>query len=133
MQPDYILIRLHLYFWRHACDGPVWECRYELYEPLRQLWRQYAAGIMEDCKSIEERLWDMDYHGAEMKVVRCKDPRHVGVHGVVLKSSRVAFHILSKRNKLHVISKAGSTFELELDGVRVVQLQSPDKLNSQPM
>lgn len=116
---------------QHLYDLPAKQCRFDIFRPLHSTWTRMAthiSGQMEkdsmrdDAKGVgaEERLDQMDWHGAFVTVVRCRSPALCGVEGIVVKHSSKALHVISPANKLHILPLVGTTFQATV-GHHVVQ------------
>lgn len=103
---------------------------YEDFEQLRQLWREYMIRFMkleEDIEVIEEQNWKnfnllltkADYHGAEMTVVRSKNPSLVGITGTCIMDTKATFKLLCKDNKARTIPKNESVFQINVKNIEV--------------
>ncbi|XP_026234775.1 ribonuclease P protein subunit p29 [Anabas testudineus] len=96
--------------------------RYELFLPLHQLWRQYIVDLCGGLKPtsspqfVQQKLLKADFHGAIITVVRSKCPSYVGTTGILVQEFKHVFKIITKENKLKVIPKRNSVFEVELNG-----------------
>eukprot|EP00128_Syssomonas_multiformis_P000253 Colp12_sorted_trinity150504_noHs@20595 len=96
--------------------------KYEIYEPLRQLWLQYmktALGLPGSAnpKTCGERLLKADLHGCNVTVTRSKCPSYVGLHGTILQETEQTFNIITKEDRLLCIPKANSIFTFAIEGL----------------
>eukprot|EP00850_Spirogloea_muscicola_P009410 SM000052S17802 [mRNA] locus=s52:641933:643746:- [translate_table: standard] len=94
---------------------------YELYMPLHNLWAAYMRRLMESCRGVllQQRLYGADLHGANISVVRAKDPSLVGVSGIVVKDMQRSFHIVARDDTVKVVPKDGAVFCLSVDSLKV--------------
>ncbi|XP_074522816.1 ribonuclease P protein subunit p29 isoform X2 [Halichoeres trimaculatus] len=96
--------------------------RYELFLPLHQLWRRYITDLCggltssSSPQSVQLKLLRADFHGAIISVVRSKCPSYVGTTGILVQEFRHVFKIITKEDKLKVIPKRNSVFEVEING-----------------
>ncbi|XP_032394148.1 ribonuclease P protein subunit p29 [Etheostoma spectabile] len=96
--------------------------RYELFLPLHELWRQYVIDLCGGLKPtsspqlVQQKLLKADFHGAIITVVRSKCPSYVGTTGILVQEFKHIFKIITKENKLKVIPKRNSVFEVEING-----------------
>lgn len=60
------------------------ERKYSIYEPLCELWKQYARSLKAQGGPFAARVLKMDLHGAPVKVSRSKDPSLVGIQGILI-------------------------------------------------
>ena len=88
---------------------------------------QYAEGICSGSRRVEEQLISADLHGCYLRIVTCKEPRHIGLCGIVIKDSGKLFHIITQDNRVHSINKPGSIFETSIGADSIVQFNG-DKL-----
>uniref|UniRef100_A0A7S0RUB3 Uncharacterized protein n=1 Tax=Pyramimonas obovata TaxID=1411642 RepID=A0A7S0RUB3_9CHLO len=123
-------------------------CEYSLYEPLHDKWCEYveqllsnAPGVMSSDTECLPQLATVDLHGSQMRVVRSKEPSRVGVEGLVVMDTCKTFHIISRENRLHVVPKTGSIFEMKFKNRRfaihgnnlvVAQQAQQASMNKQP-
>uniref|UniRef100_UPI0037E860EA ribonuclease P protein subunit p29 isoform X2 n=1 Tax=Semicossyphus pulcher TaxID=241346 RepID=UPI0037E860EA len=95
--------------------------RYELFLPLHGLWRQYIIDLCSGLKPtspqfVQQKLLKADFHGAIITVVRSKCPSYVGMTGILVQEFKHVFKIITKEDKLKVIPKRNSIFEVEING-----------------
>ncbi|CAJ1048580.1 ribonuclease P protein subunit p29 isoform X1 [Xyrichtys novacula] len=95
--------------------------RYELFLPLHELWRQYIIDLCglkptSSPQSVQQKLLKADFHGAIITVVRSKCPSYVGTTGILVQEFKHVFKIITKEDKLKVIPKRNSVFEVEING-----------------
>ncbi|KAA8585694.1 hypothetical protein FQN60_004388 [Etheostoma spectabile] len=65
---------------------------------------------------VQQKLLKADFHGAIITVVRSKCPSYVGTTGILVQEFKHIFKIITKENKLKVIPKRNSVFEVEING-----------------
>lgn len=96
--------------------------KYELFLPLHELWKQYIIdlcnGLAPTCNPqfVQGKLLKADFHGAIIKVVRSKCSSYVGLTGILVQEFKHVFKIITKEDKLKVIPKRKSVFEVEING-----------------
>ena len=95
--------------------------RREIFEPLSELWKKYASGLLEglllpppygggggdgsEAKIVaaeaegERRMRATDLHGAEVRVDACSCPSSVGVTGVVVRDSARTLRLISSSRR----------------------------------
>nr|XP_020510142.1 ribonuclease P protein subunit p29-like [Labrus bergylta] len=97
--------------------------RYELFLPLHELWRKYiidlcgGANRLSNPQFLQQKLVKADFHGAIISVVRSKCPSYVGMTGILVQEFKHVFKIITKEDKLKVIPKRNSVFEMEINGL----------------
>ncbi len=97
------------------------ECRYEVYKGLNRLWRGYVREVLglggrnpsardrdegrgeAKAKQISAQhhgavLASLDFHGAELEVVRCGCVGRVGTKGVVVRDTKFTFVVVTERD-----------------------------------
>jgi ribonuclease P protein subunit POP4 len=83
--------------------------RFDIYAPLHQLWLGYMAEILGlragrstfvTPQSVGPVLASADFHGALVKVVRCRCVGRVGCEGIVVKDTKFTFEVVTKANQL---------------------------------
>ncbi|XP_071403300.1 ribonuclease P protein subunit p29 [Centroberyx affinis] len=96
--------------------------RYELFLPLHNLWRQYIIDLCNGLKPssspqfVQQKLLKADFHGAIITVVRSRCPSYVGTTGILVQEFKHVFKIITKEDRLKVIPKRNSVFEVEING-----------------
>jgi len=93
--------------------------KYALFEPLYRLWIGYMREILGDDvyrggADCAHKLAGAEFTGAEMEVVRSGCVSRVGLRGIVIKDSRHAFELITKKNQVKLIPKEGSVFRVEV-------------------
>ncbi|KAH6660994.1 Rof/RNase P-like protein [Truncatella angustata] len=93
--------------------------KYHIYEPLNRLWAGYIREILGNelytgCQGAAAKLAAADYHGAQIQVCRSRNPGRVGLSGIVIKDSKFTFEIVTKMNKVKVVPKEGTTFQVNV-------------------
>lgn len=91
---------------------------YEIYEPLHKMWIGYmweilgmreGAQAFVTAQSAGSKLTSADYHGAEVTVVRSRCVGMVGLNGIVVRDTKFAFQIITKKNELKSKRISGNT------------------------
>ncbi|KAM7015667.1 ribonuclease P protein subunit p29 [Tautogolabrus adspersus] len=96
--------------------------RYEMFLPLHELWKQYiinlcgGANRLSNPQFLQQKLVKADFHGAIISVVRSKCPSYVGMTGILVQEFKHVFKLITKEDKLKVIPKRNSVFEVEING-----------------
>ncbi|KAK8081003.1 Ribonuclease P protein subunit p29 [Apiospora hydei] len=98
-------------------DVPKDGRRYAVFEPLKKLWIGYMREVLGSHlytggPTCAAKLCAAEYHGAEVEVTRSGCPSRVGLKGIVIKDSKFAFEIITRKNELKLIPKEGTMFRL---------------------
>ncbi|KAK7955803.1 uncharacterized protein PG986_005025 [Apiospora aurea] len=98
-------------------DVPKEGRRYAVFEPLKKLWVGYMREVLGSHlytggPTCAAKLCAAEYHGAEVEVTRSGCPSRVGLKGIVIKDSKFAFEIITRKNELKLIPKEGTMFRL---------------------
>ncbi|KAK4454449.1 putative rRNA and tRNA processing protein [Podospora aff. communis PSN243] len=116
-------------------DVPREGQKYAVFEPLHNLWVGYIQEVLgNEIYSTGEapgaKLASADFHGAELEVVRSGCVSRVGIKGIVIKDSKFAFEIVTRKNKVKLVPKEGTVFRLEIPAPKqsgVDQVDAPAK------
>lgn len=107
-------------------DIPEEHQKYELYEPLHQLWLDYMKEAvlafnpgMNNKAVLESRLLKCELHGCILTVTRSKCPSYVGTSGILLQETRNTFKIITKENQLKTIPKSQCWFMFTIDSYAI--------------
>jgi ribonuclease P protein subunit POP4 len=86
---------------------PKEEQRYEIYEPLAKMWQDYAEKVVGNgsMASAGDRLLRMDLHGAEVEVVRARDPNLVGIRGILILETANTVLVATRRGRVVTVPK----------------------------
>jgi ribonuclease P protein subunit POP4 len=88
----------------HIYDIPPEGRKYEIYQPLLELWRGYAREVIGDARPVgrdaASKLCHADFHGAELSVVRSRCVSRVGIEGIVVRDTRFAFEVITRSNEV---------------------------------
>ncbi|KAK0627298.1 Rof/RNase P-like protein [Immersiella caudata] len=100
-------------------DVPREGQKYAVFEPLHNLWVGYIQEVLgnETYSSGDApgaKLASADFHGAEVEVVRSGCVSRVGIKGIVIKDSKFAFEIITRKNRVKLVPKEGTVFRLEI-------------------
>jgi ribonuclease P protein subunit POP4 len=100
-------------------DVPRDRQKYTLFEPLHELWLGYIREILggevhTGGEGAAAKLASADFHGAGVEVVRSGCVSRVGIKGIVVKDSRFAFEVVTRRNQLKLVPKEGTVFRFEV-------------------
>ncbi|KAK4121630.1 RNase P/MRP, p29 subunit [Parathielavia appendiculata] len=100
-------------------DVPRQGQKYALFEPLHQLWLGYILEILggevyTGGEGAAAKLASADFHGALVEVVRSRCVSRVGIKGIVVKDSKFAFEVVTRRNQLKLVPKEGTVFQFEV-------------------
>ena len=83
--------------------------KYEIYEPLHQMWIGYMweiLGMVQSessyltAQSAGSKLASADFHGAELTVTRSRCVGLVGLEGIVVRDTKFTFQVVTKKNEL---------------------------------
>ncbi|KAK4236219.1 putative rRNA and tRNA processing protein [Achaetomium macrosporum] len=100
-------------------DVPRESQKYALFEPLHQLWLGYMREILGNeiytgGEGVAAKLASADFHGAGVEVVRSGCVSRVGIKGIVVKDSKFAFEIVTRKDRLKLVPKEGTVFRFEV-------------------
>lgn len=86
---------------------PKEERQFKIYEPLAQLWRDYAESVVAggDAHTSGERIIRMDFHGAEIEVRRARDPGLIGLRGILIVERANTVQVVTRKDRLVTIPK----------------------------
>lgn len=111
------------------------EHKWEVYEGLNRLWKGYfwevlglktgsgnrpvergsASGRgLVSAQNHGPLLASLDYHGAELEVVRCGCVGRVGTRGIVVRDTKFTFVVVTRRDEVRTIPKKDTVFRLEV-------------------
>lgn len=69
--------------------------------PLNTLWCSYVSRLLASDPSAEPRtLLSADLHGATISVLRSRNPQHVGVGGIVCRTTAATLHVVETDDTL---------------------------------
>ncbi|KAI1332404.1 RNase P/MRP, p29 subunit [Xylariaceae sp. FL0255] len=90
---------------------------YAVYAPLNKLWLSYIREVLGSeiyggGEGAAAKLSAADFHGADIEVARSRCPSRVGVRGIVLRDSRFAFTVVTKRDEVKLLPKEGTVFRV---------------------
>ncbi|KAK4146580.1 Rof/RNase P-like protein [Dichotomopilus funicola] len=88
---------------------------YAVFEPLHHLWLGYIREILGSeaytgGEGAAAKLASADFHGAGVEVVRSGCVSRVGIGGIVVKDSKFAFEIVTRRGARRLVPKEGTVF-----------------------
>ncbi|KAF8368586.1 hypothetical protein PRIPAC_86415 [Pristionchus pacificus] len=104
------------------------QLKYAQFEPMYQLWLQYALQMMPEVstkgKPEGDRLLRMEWLGAMLMVTEADNPSMVGLVGIVVLETKLTMQLITKKDKYLskvyssdlVIPKAGSVFQTAFRG-----------------
>ncbi|KEY66657.1 hypothetical protein S7711_01949 [Stachybotrys chartarum IBT 7711] len=100
-------------------DIPKEGQKYEIYEPLNQLWLGYAREVLDNDlytggTAAAAKLASAEFHGAEVEVSRSRCPGRVGIKGIVVRDRKFVFEIITKKRGVKVVPKEGTSFRVEV-------------------
>jgi ribonuclease P protein subunit POP4 len=109
-------------------DIPKAEQKWCIYEPLHGLWRGYVAEVIAlgdgrssfiggsggNATGALAKLASADFHGALLEVVRSRCVSRVGLRGIVVRDSKFAFVLITKRDEVKVVPKEHTMFRFEV-------------------
>ncbi|KXJ89161.1 hypothetical protein Micbo1qcDRAFT_235489 [Microdochium bolleyi] len=92
---------------------------YTTFEPLHDLWLGYVREILGNelftgGQAAAAKLASADIHGARVRVSRSSCPSRVGIEGIVVRDSRYAVQIVTKKNVVKLVPKEGTMFRVEV-------------------
>ncbi|KAK5658255.1 hypothetical protein OQA88_2230 [Cercophora sp. LCS_1] len=124
---------------RGLYDVPREGQKYALFEPLHNLWLGYIHEVLGNeiytgGEGAAAKLTSADFHGAELEVVRSVCVSRVGIKGIVIKDSKFAFEVITRKNKVKLVPKEGTVFRFEVPpptkGDQQPQAAKQDQLKS---
>ncbi|KAI6186985.1 Ribonuclease P protein subunit p29 [Aphelenchoides besseyi] len=93
------------------------ELKYEDLTDLYKLWCGYFEEIVKLTNGgLDQRLLKADYHGCLLRVADASNPSQIGLHGIVAHESRNTFQMVTRKDKVIVVPKEGTTFQFVLNG-----------------
>jgi ribonuclease P protein subunit POP4 len=94
---------------------PEAEWKYDIYEPLAELWRSYADKVITgvDAVSAGDRVLRMDLHGAVVEVVRARDPGLVGLRGILIIETANTVLVVTKKNRVLTVPKNAAIIRVD--------------------
>lgn len=97
-------------------DIPLASRKYELFEPLHELWKGYVEELFGTSNPLAftQKLLKADFHGAIITVARSKCPTFIGVSGIVAQETENVFKIITPNNALRVVPKVNSVFTIHI-------------------
>lgn len=86
-----------------------------MFEPLHRLWVGYIREILGSeaytgGEGAAAKLASADFHGAGVEVVRSGCVSRVGIEGIVVKDSKFAFEIVTRKGARKLVPKEGTVF-----------------------
>jgi ribonuclease P protein subunit POP4 len=77
-------------------------CRYELYLPMHEMWKEYARKLVHNCNDamMQARLLTADLHGVMIAVVESKSTSYMGTNGIMVRETENTFGIMTIKDKL---------------------------------
>ncbi|TPX44596.1 hypothetical protein SeMB42_g01539 [Synchytrium endobioticum] len=105
-------------------DVPKDQCKFELFEPLHQLWKEYMKDLIfgDSAPSsaspaqklqptyVLPKILKADFHGGILTVVRSKCPSYIGTSGIMFKETEHLFHLVTRQDQVKLIPKMNSVF-----------------------
>ncbi|KAF9881504.1 ribonuclease P protein subunit p29 [Colletotrichum karsti] len=93
--------------------------KYAVFEPLHRLWLGYVEEVLGSelyggGQGAAAKLSAAEFHGAEVEVSRSSCPSRVGIKGIVVKDSKFAFEIITRKNEMKIVPKEGTWFRVEI-------------------
>lgn len=88
---------------------------------MHEMWKEYARKLVHNCNDamMQARLLTADLHGVMIAVVESKSTSYMGTNGIMVRETENTFGIMTIKDKLRVVPKAGTVFTLQLDALRV--------------
>ncbi|GMT01626.1 hypothetical protein PENTCL1PPCAC_23800, partial [Pristionchus entomophagus] len=102
--------------------------KYSQFEPMYQLWLQYAQQMLPEVRStgrsVDDRLLRMEWLGAILMVTEADNPSMIGLVGIVVLETKLTIQLITKKDKYlsedyctwKIIPKAGSVFQAAFRG-----------------
>ncbi|KAH6635677.1 Rof/RNase P-like protein [Chaetomium sp. MPI-SDFR-AT-0129] len=99
----------------HTGPGRTGKQAYAVFEPLHHLWLGYIREILGSeaytgGEGAAAKLASADFHGAGVEVVRSGCVSRVGIGGIVVKDSKFAFEIVTRKGGRRLVPKEGTVF-----------------------
>ncbi|KAK0641491.1 Rof/RNase P-like protein [Cercophora newfieldiana] len=120
-------------------DVPREGQKYAVFEALHTLWVGYihevlGSEIYTGGEGAAAKLASADFHGAEVEIVRSGCVSRVGIKGIVIKDSKFAFEVITRKNRLKLVPKEGTVFRLEIPSPKQTddKSQAPTPAKEQP-
>lgn len=68
---------------------------------IHWMWIEYFRTVLECHPSgfTFEQMQDQDWHGAKVEIQSARDPRSVGIEGIVFANTSLEISILDEKNK----------------------------------
>ncbi|KAF9929053.1 RNase P/RNase MRP complex subunit [Linnemannia zychae] len=103
----------------HVYDIPLDSRKYELFEPLHNLWKEYVEELFGNSNPLTftQKLLKADFHGAIITgivVARSKCPTYIGISGIVAQETENVFKIITPTNALRVVPKVNNVFTIHI-------------------
>ncbi|GAP91879.1 putative ribonuclease P protein subunit p29 [Rosellinia necatrix] len=112
--------------------------KYAVFAPLNRLWLGYVREVLGGdlygggggsqgaaAAAAAAKLSAADFHGAEVEVSRSRCPSRVGVRGIVVKDSRFAFEVVTRRDQVKTLPKEGTIFRVHVPAPDAAPDQKP--------
>jgi RNase P/RNase MRP subunit p29 len=115
------------------CALPKTGIDYRALLSLHELWCKYVGGVLSKATadSFGRLLHTLDWHGALVRVVACRNSIFKHRAGIVAKATQNAFVIVSDDGRSSIVPLKGSSFDCGVECGRVVHLRlSGDNLKS---
>ncbi|CAD5230306.1 unnamed protein product [Bursaphelenchus xylophilus] len=88
------------------------DLKYDELKPMYELWCGYFKSVLEEVREdLDQRLLKLDFHGSILMVSTADNPSMIGLNGIVVYESKKTFQLITRKNKLIVIPKQGTTFQ----------------------
>jgi ribonuclease P protein subunit POP4 len=97
----------------HDLSKEKGECKWEVYVGLNRMWKGYVWEVLglrggadgENNRLVSAQnhgalLASLDYHGAELEVVRCGCVGRVGTRGIVVRDTKFTFVVVTRRDEV---------------------------------
>ncbi len=93
-----------------------------MFEPLCSLWLAYIREILgreiyAGGEGAAAKLASADSYGAEVEVIRSSCVSRVGIKGIIIKDSKFAFEIMTRKNTLKLVPKESPVFRLQVPAI----------------
>lgn len=97
--------------------------KFDLYQPLHQLWKQQHVAQVLAAGKQAAFLRDAEWHGADVTVSESSKRSQIGQTGIVVQVRQNTVQIITPVDQLLVVAKRQSTFHARLNDVQSVVIR----------